>query len=68
MDGVYTLFAFLQGIIVTSAVARIIYCLICINMDSDQAATYKRRIRNIVVFLVLSQCIAATIVIIKSYY
>lgn len=68
MNGVYGLVSFLQILIPLAAVPRVIYCLIYISMDNDQAASYKRRIRNLIVFVVLAECIGELILVIKNYY
>ncbi len=68
MNGIYELAAILQILIPLSAVPRIIYCLLYIAMDNEQASTYKRRIRNLLIFVALAEGIAGLIVAIKSYF
>ncbi len=68
MDGIAVLVGILHILIPLAAVPRLIYCLICMAMDEDQAVTYKRRARNAVIFVAVSQCIAALILTIQRYY
>lgn len=67
MDGIYELVALLQILIPLGVVPRVIYCLIYTMIDEDQAATYKRRARNAVLFLVTAECAAGIILVIKNY-
>lgn len=68
MDGITTLVGILQILIPLTAAPRLIYCLIYIAMDDDQAASYKRRVRNLLIFVALSECISGIILTIKRYY
>lgn len=68
MDGIADLVGILHILIPLAAAPRFIYCLICMTMDEEQASTYKRRARNLVVFVAVSQCIAALILTIQRYY
>ena len=68
MDGVTVLVGILHILIPLAGALRLIHCLICISMDADQAPSYKRRIRNLLIFVAVSQCIAGLIVVIRNYY
>ena len=68
MDGIAVLVGLLHIFIPLAAGARLIYCLIKMNMDEEQASTYKRRARNLLAFVAISQCIAALILTIQRYY
>lgn len=47
--------------------ARIIYCLFCIPTDSDNEVTYKKRIRNALIFFVLAETVAGLLAVISAY-
>ena len=50
------------------AVLRVVYCFIYIAIDEDQAASYKRRLKNTVVFYILAESIWQIKEMIVSYY
>ncbi|RPF43380.1 hypothetical protein EDD70_2344 [Hydrogenoanaerobacterium saccharovorans] len=51
-----------------AGIARIIYCAMSIAANSDESGKMNRRIKNIIVFIVLSECLVSIIAIIESYY
>lgn len=55
-------------IIPIAGIARIIYCTMSIAANSDESGKMNRRIKNIIVFIVLSECLVSIISIIESYY
>lgn len=68
MDGITILVGILNIGIPLGGALRLIHCLICISMDADQAPSYKRRIRNLLIFVAVSQCIGGLLLVIKNYY
>ncbi len=68
MDGISQLLIFLEVLIPLAAVPRVIYCAIYIAMDSEQASTYKRRLRNALIFVACSQCITALVLVLQRYF
>lgn len=51
-----------------AAAARIVYCLIAINTDNSDDGSYKRRIKNILIFLILAESILGLVKVISSYF
>lgn len=54
-------------LIPAAAVPRSIQCLIHIATDAEQAATYKQRLRNMWIFVIIAECATSTIYMIQSY-
>lgn len=50
------------------AVMRLVYCFIHIGIDEDQSASYKKRMKHVVIFYVLAESIWQLKDIIMSYY
>ena len=50
------------------AVLRIIYCFICMGSDEEQSITYKKRIRNTLIFYVMAESCWIIKDIVMSYY
>lgn len=46
---------------------RIIHCLMTINANPDQAATYKNRIKNILFFVAISETAVSILKIVYDY-
>ena len=47
---------------------RIIYCFIAMGADEDQSATYKKRIKNTIVFYIMAECVWIIKDLVMSYY
>lgn len=58
----------LQVLIPIGVGSRIAYCLCQIPLDEENAGVMKRRIRNALIFLVLSEVITQLLRIVKQYY
>lgn len=58
----------LQMLVPIGVGARVIYCLCQIPLDEEQAQTYKRRIRNALVFLVLAETLLGLAAIVEDYF
>jgi hypothetical protein len=51
-----------------AAGARILYCLVRMKADQDEAPTYIKRIIHVLMFLVLANTALGTMVFIRTYY
>lgn len=61
MEQVRELTAWLLAILPLAVAARVIYCLCCLPTDAEQAGSYKRRIRNALLFLILAETVTGLI-------
>lgn len=52
----------------SGAVLRIIYCFIAMGADEEQSATYKKRIKNTIVFYIMAESIWLIKDLAFSYY
>lgn len=68
MEKINQMIAFLQVVIPLGGAARIIYCLAAMSADEDGQASYKKRIRNILVFIVLAECASGFLRMVARYY
>lgn len=50
------------------AVLRIIYCFISMNSDEEKVSSYKRRIKNTIIFYIMAECIWLIKDLAMSYY
>lgn len=55
-------------IIPLAGAVRIIYCLILISADNDEEKSYRIRIRNLIIFIILAECIIGTFMVLTSYF
>lgn len=55
MDHIKALIQILLVVIPIGAAARVAYCLIVINMDGDEEQSYRKRIRNALVFMAIAE-------------
>lgn len=67
MDTLNTLSLCMQGIISAGLIMRIIFCTTKLMHEEDEAARYKKRIKNSVVMLIISQLIFPIKEILISY-
>ena len=65
---VQSLIKILQTIIPIAATARIVYCLIVMQLSEDEAPSLKKRIRNAIVFTVLTECISGLLTLVMGYF
>lgn len=68
MEQIENMIGWLQIIIPIAGAARIVYCLAVMSADEDAAASYRKRIRNILIFLVFSECVTGVFRMVASYY
>lgn len=59
MDDLKDLILFLQIMIPLGAAARIAACNTYASMDNENKDSYKKKIRNLIIFVVLSETIGA---------
>ena len=59
---------YLRILIPIAGAVRIIYCLIMISADEEAAESLKKRIRNILIFIMISECITSLLLMIAGYY
>jgi hypothetical protein len=50
------------------AVLRVVHCFIHIGIDEEQSSSYKRRMKNTVIFYVLAESIWQIKDLVMSYY
>jgi len=50
------------------AVLRIVYCFIYIGVDEEQSSSYKKRIKNTIVFYIMAECVWLIKDLALSYY
>lgn len=55
MDQIKALIQAMLVVIPIGAAARIVYCLVAINMDGDEEQSYRKRIRNALVFTAIAE-------------
>ena len=61
------LIAFFQIIIPIAGGVRIAHCFIGMAMDENNTS-YKQRIKNIFIFIILSECVLSLVNLIQTYY
>jgi len=50
------------------AVLRVVHCFIQISIDEEQSASYKKRMKNAVVFYILAESVWQIKDLVMSYY
>ena len=68
MDTINDAIRFMLIIIPIGALARIVYCLSAMAVDSDEEQTYKVRIRNVLIFCIFAECVVGLLDLFKSYF
>ena len=48
--------------------ARIVYCALAMTADQENSASYKRRIRNLIIFIILAECVSGILALVASYF
>lgn len=67
MDDILSLTALLQILIPIGGGARIVACLIYMSAAEDPTP-YKNRIRNVLIFIALSECIGSILHVALGYF
>ena len=67
MDTLNALSICMQSLISAGLVMRVIFCLIKLTHEEDEASRYKKRIRNSVVMLIIAQLIFPIKELLVSY-
>ena len=50
------------------AAFRVVYCIIRLGMNEEEAGMYKKRARNVVIFYIIAECIWQIKELILGYY
>jgi hypothetical protein len=50
------------------AAFRVVYCLVRMGMNEEEAGMYKKRVRNTIVFYVIAECIWQLKELVLNYY
>lgn len=58
----------LQALVTAGAGVRAVMCIIRITADDEQASSYKRRLKNLLIFTVVSVSVLQLLKMIYSYY
>ncbi len=57
MDTINVLSACMQGILSAGIIMRIIFCAVRLSHEEEEAGRYKKRIRNSIIILIITQLI-----------
>ena len=68
MDTIKEITKWLMPVCITGGAVRAIYCFIISNYNEDDAAMYKRRARNAVIFAIMSALTEAIKQLVEFYY
>lgn len=50
------------------AILRVVYCFISMGADEEQSKTYKKRIKNTIIFYIMAECIWIIKDLVLDYY
>jgi Trk-type K+ transport system membrane component len=67
MDDILSCIVLFQILIPAGGLMRILACLIYMSADEDPSP-YKRRIRNVLIFIVLTECIGTILHVALGYF
>lgn len=67
MDDILDVIVFFQILIPAGGLMRIAACYNYMSVEEDPSP-YKRRIRNVLIFIVLSECISSILHVTLSYF
>lgn len=68
MQTIIDLISFLIILCDIAAGTRILYCLIRIKSEPDEASSYGKKISNIMIFLILANVSMVLMQVVKSYF
>lgn len=68
MEQIQELISFLQILIALGGAARGVYCAILIAPKDEEAESYKKRLKNLLIFLVLSETVGELIKTVIGYF
>lgn len=68
MSKIQDLITFLQVLIPSGVVARVIYCCAAMHANDDEMKSYKARIINALVFIILAETISGLLKVIIGYF
>lgn len=67
MDTIKEAITYLLMLIDAGAIVRLVYCLIRITFNPDELTSYKKKMINLGIYIVLATCILGLAFDIKSY-
>lgn len=50
------------------AVFRVVYCLVRVGMNEEEAGIHKKRVKNVVLFYVIAECVWELKELVLEYY
>ena len=68
MDQLNEIITVLLILIPLSAVPRALQCLNMIMTDSEQEGSYRRRLKNLLIFVAIAECSLSVIYWVRSYF
>ena len=68
MSEIMSLISFLQVTVLIGGIARIVYCLIAMSVNAENEKSYRTRIHNALVFVVISEGVLELSILIRSYF
>lgn len=68
MVDLYFAIELFQKFIIAGGIMRIIYCFLKIITNNEEKTLYKKRIKHVVIFLILSESIFVIRALIEFYY
>lgn len=68
MEHIQELIGFLQILIALGGAARGVYCAILIAPKDEEAKSYKTRLKNLLIFIVLAETICELIKTVVDYF
>lgn len=68
MSEIQDLISFLQILIPTGVTLRTIYCCAAVHANDEEEKSYKARIKNALVFVVLAETISGLLKVVIGYF
>ena len=62
------LITWLQAAIIAGGIVRLGYCLVVIPLDYEESQSYKKRMKNLIIFVVIATSILGILQTVKSYF
>lgn len=68
MDTIKNLTTAIIGVTDAGIIARMTYCFLCIQTSPDEESMYIKRMKNMIKYLIIVQCIYVIKTLILNYY
>jgi hypothetical protein len=68
MEQINQIITWFLVIIPLGGTARILYCLAAISTDMDARDVYQKRIKHVLMFVAISECVSGLLKIVAGYY